>query len=87
LDCNAEYICPFCRLKEIENGMHVPLPKNAIFGAKSLPKTMLSDHLEKRLFERPMQERADWNNDEGKNNPDKVIPRNQYVCTYSYASK
>ncbi|KAK2420251.1 histone acetyltransferase [Trifolium repens] len=73
LDCNAEYICPFCRLKEIENGMHVPLPKNAIFGAKSLPKTMLSDHLEKRLFERLMQERADWNNDEGKNNPDKVL--------------
>ncbi|CAJ2665963.1 unnamed protein product [Trifolium pratense] len=73
LDCKAEYICPFCRLKEIENGMHVPLPKNTVFGAKALPKTMLSDHLEKRLFERLMQERADWNNDKGKKNPDKAL--------------
>jgi E1A/CREB-binding protein len=59
---------------EIENGIRVPLPKSAIFGAKDLPKTMLSDHLEKRLFERLKQERADWNNDKGKENPDKVIP-------------
>ncbi|GAU46737.1 hypothetical protein TSUD_285970, partial [Trifolium subterraneum] len=73
LDRNAEYICPFCHLKEIENEIHVPLPKSAIFGAKDLPKTMLSDHLEKRLFERLMQERADWNNDKGKENPDKVL--------------
>jgi E1A/CREB-binding protein len=59
---------------EIENGICVPLPKSAIFGAKDLPKTMLSDHLEKRLFEHLKQERADWNNDKGKENPDKVIP-------------
>ncbi|KAJ1412794.1 putative histone acetyltransferase HAC12-like [Sesbania bispinosa] len=41
LDRSAEYICPICRLKEIENGMHVPYPKTAIFGAKDLPRTML----------------------------------------------
>ncbi|XP_045818200.1 histone acetyltransferase HAC1-like [Trifolium pratense] len=74
LDREAEYICPFCRLKEFENGIHnIPLPKSAIFGAKDLPTTMLSDHLEKRLFESLMQERADWNNDKGKENPDKVL--------------
>jgi len=81
LDCSAEYICPVCRLKEIENGVHVPLPKPANFGAKDLPRTMLSDHLEKRLFERLMEERANWEKVEGSENLDKVILRNQHVCT------
>lgn len=57
LDCSAEYICHVYHQKEIENGMHVPLPKAANSGAKDFPRTVLSDHLEIRLFERLMQER------------------------------
>jgi len=33
VDYSAEYICPLCRLKEIESGMHVPSLKAANFGA------------------------------------------------------
>ncbi|XP_027770128.1 probable histone acetyltransferase HAC-like 1 isoform X1 [Solanum pennellii] len=44
----AKYICPFCCLKEIEAGEHVPLPVS--IGAQDLPRTMLSDHIEQRLF-------------------------------------
>nr|XP_012575344.2 histone acetyltransferase HAC12-like [Cicer arietinum] len=73
LDCTAEYTCPFCHVKEIENGTHVPLPKTTIFGAKDLPRTMLSDHLEKRLYERLMQEKADWEKIEGNENLDEVV--------------
>ncbi|XP_027357155.1 uncharacterized protein LOC113866525 [Abrus precatorius] len=72
-DQSAEYICPICRLKEIENGMHVPLPKTAAFGAKDLPSTMLSDHIERRLFKRLMQEREDWAKVEGNKNLDEVL--------------
>jgi len=81
LDCSAEYICPVCRLKEIENGTDVHLLKAANFGAKDLPRTVLSDHLEKRLLECLMQEREKWENVEGNENLDKVIPRNPHVCT------
>ena len=72
MDSSAEYICPRCRLKDIENGMHVPLPKTAIFGAKDLPSTMLSDHIEKRLFKRLMQEREDWAKEKGNKALDEV---------------
>jgi len=65
-----EYICPLCRLKEIDNG----IPKAVNFGAKDLTRTVLSDHLEKRLFERLMQERKNWEKDE-------VIPKTPHVCT------
>ncbi|XP_020222428.1 histone acetyltransferase HAC12 [Cajanus cajan] len=73
LDNSVEYTCPICRLKEIENGMHVPLPKNAMFGAKDLPSTMLSDHIERRLFKRLMQESEDWAKVEGNKNLDEVL--------------
>ncbi|TKY50055.1 Histone acetyltransferase HAC1 [Spatholobus suberectus] len=73
LDYSAEYTCPICRLKEIRNGMHVPLPKTAMFGAKDLPRTMLSDHIEKRLFKRLMQESEDWAKVEGNKNLDEVL--------------
>ncbi|CAK8533244.1 unnamed protein product [Lathyrus sativus] len=55
LDCSAEYICALCRLKEIENGVHVPFQKATVYGAKDLPRTTLSDHLEMRLFKRLMK--------------------------------
>ncbi|KAG4911888.1 hypothetical protein JHK82_052477 [Glycine max] len=61
LDYRAEYTCPICRLKEIGNGMHAPLPKTAaMFSANDLPRTMLSDHIESRLFKRLWQEDEDW---------------------------
>lgn len=53
----AKYICPYCRLKEIEIGEHVPLP--AAFGAKDLPRTKLSDHIEQRLFGKLKREREE----------------------------
>ncbi|KAK7266742.1 hypothetical protein RIF29_19395 [Crotalaria pallida] len=73
LDCSAVYICPRCRIKDIENGKHVPLPKTDNFGAKDLPRTQLSDHIENRLFKSLMKERADTAKVEGKNNPDEVL--------------
>lgn len=48
LEGQAKYICPFCCLKEIEAGEHVPLP--VAIGAQNLPRTMLTDHIEQRLF-------------------------------------
>ncbi|XP_049346193.1 probable histone acetyltransferase HAC-like 1 isoform X2 [Solanum verrucosum] len=55
LEGQAKYICPFCCLKEIEAGEHVPLPVS--IGAQDLPRTMLSDHIEQRLFRRLNLER------------------------------
>jgi len=81
LDCSAEYICPLCRLEEIENGKHFPSPKAANFGAKDLTKTVLSDHLEKRLFERLMQERENREKVEDNEKLDEVISRNPHACT------
>ncbi|MED6182020.1 hypothetical protein PIB30_024955 [Stylosanthes scabra] len=73
LDSSAEYICPKCRIKDIENGSHVPSPKSAIYGAKDLPRTMLSDHLEKRLFKRLLQEREEWEKEKGISAPHEVL--------------
>lgn len=63
----AEYICPKCRLKEIETGDHLLLAESTFFAAKDLPSTMLSDHLEQRLFMRIQEERKMKANVSGKN--------------------
>ncbi|MFS7962718.1 putative histone acetyltransferase chromatin regulator PHD family [Helianthus anomalus] len=55
----AEYTCPNCYMEEVENGERVPLPQSALLGAKDLPRTILSDHIENRLFKRLRQERLD----------------------------
>lgn len=55
----VEYICPKCCLKEIESGDSTPLSKNDAFSAKDLPKTMLSNHIEQRLFRNLKQEKED----------------------------
>ncbi|KAL4577364.1 hypothetical protein LXL04_013473 [Taraxacum kok-saghyz] len=55
----AEYICPKCYLEELENGTRVPLPQTNAFGAKDLPKTNLSDHIEERLNKRLNEEREE----------------------------
>ncbi|KAJ0548715.1 putative histone acetyltransferase transcription factor and/or regulators TAZ family [Helianthus annuus] len=46
-------------MEEVENGERVPLPQSALLGAKDLPRTILSDHIENRLFKRLRQERLD----------------------------
>lgn len=52
----VEYICPFCRFKEIEANIHVPIhPPSS--GAQHLQRTKLSNHIEQRLFRSLEQER------------------------------
>ncbi|XP_011100465.1 histone acetyltransferase HAC1 [Sesamum indicum] len=53
----AEYTCPNCYMAEVERGERVPLPQSAVLGAKDLPRTNLSDHLEQRLFAKLKHER------------------------------
>ncbi|KAJ8565309.1 hypothetical protein K7X08_007885 [Anisodus acutangulus] len=45
----AEYTCPNCYIIEVERGERKPLPQSAVLGAKDLPRTYLSDHIENRL--------------------------------------
>ncbi|WOL13825.1 putative histone acetyltransferase HAC-like 1 isoform X1 [Canna indica] len=63
----AEYTCPNCYVKEIEIGERKPLPQSAVLGAKDLPRTILSDHIEQRLFKRLKQEKMDRARQLGKN--------------------
>uniref|UniRef100_A0ACD5V9A0 Uncharacterized protein n=1 Tax=Avena sativa TaxID=4498 RepID=A0ACD5V9A0_AVESA len=53
----AEYTCPYCYIKEVERGFCAPLPQSAVLGASDLPRTVLSDHIEERLFKRLKLER------------------------------
>ncbi|KAL3007833.1 hypothetical protein AAZX31_07G000200 [Glycine max] len=55
----AEYTCPNCYIQEVERGERKPLPQSAVLGAKDLPRTILSDHIEQRLFKRLKQERQE----------------------------
>lgn len=55
----AEYTCPHCYVKEVNRGDRAPLPQSALLGAKDLPKTILSDHIENRLFKKLKQERLE----------------------------
>ena len=55
----AEYICPNCYLEDLENELRMPLPRSSAFDARNLPQTLLSDHIEQRLFGRLKQERED----------------------------
>ena len=62
----AEYTCPNCYIAEIERGERMPLPQSAVLGAKDLPRTILSDHIEQRLFRRLKQERQERARVQGK---------------------
>ncbi|XP_020581163.1 LOW QUALITY PROTEIN: histone acetyltransferase HAC1-like [Phalaenopsis equestris] len=55
----AEYTCPNCYIEEIEKGERKPLPQSAVLGAKDLPRTHLSDHIERRLFRSLKHERQE----------------------------
>ncbi|KAB1212752.1 Histone acetyltransferase HAC12 [Morella rubra] len=55
----AEYTCPNCYIQEVERGERKPLPQSAVLGAKDLPRTILSDQIEQRLFKRLKQERQE----------------------------
>ncbi|WCJ37189.1 Histone acetyltransferase HAC1 [Euphorbia peplus] len=63
----AEYTCPNCYIAEVERGERKPLPQSAVLGAKDLPRTVLSDQIEQRLFRRLKQERMDRARVQGKN--------------------
>ncbi|KAG2319822.1 hypothetical protein Bca52824_013035 [Brassica carinata] len=63
----AEYTCPNCYIIEVEQNERKPLLQNAVLGAKDLPKTVLSDHIEQRLFKRLEQERTERARAQGKN--------------------
>lgn len=53
----AEYTCPPCYIAAIESGERKPLPQSTVLGAKDLPRTVLSDHIEQRLAKKLKQER------------------------------
>ncbi|CAN8287932.1 unnamed protein product [Cochlearia groenlandica] len=55
----TKYTCPSCYIREVEEGERRPLPESAIPGAKSLPVTTLSNHLEQRLFKKLKKERQE----------------------------
>lgn len=50
----------------MERGERKSLPSSAVLGAKDLPKTFLSDHLEQRLTRKLKQERAERAKAQGK---------------------
>ncbi|KAI3505619.1 hypothetical protein L1887_27752 [Cichorium endivia] len=58
-DEQVEYTCPNCYVEEVERGERKPQPESDVLGAKDLPRTILSDHIESRLFGRLKQERLD----------------------------
>ncbi|KAK7381468.1 hypothetical protein VNO80_00011 [Phaseolus coccineus] len=62
----AEYTCPNCYIQEVERGERKPLPQSAVLGAKDLPRTILSDHIEQRLFRRLKHERQERARVQGK---------------------
>ncbi|XP_062229754.1 probable histone acetyltransferase HAC-like 1 [Phragmites australis] len=62
----AEYTCHNCYIQEIKHGFRMPLPKSTVLGAEDLPRTVLSDHIEERLFQRLKEERQNRANKNGK---------------------
>ncbi|KAJ1264517.1 hypothetical protein BS78_08G007200 [Paspalum vaginatum] len=62
-----EYTCPNCYVEEVKCGLRTPLPQSVVLGAKDLPRTVLSDHIEDRLFKRLQQEKHDRAAASGKN--------------------
>ncbi|XP_062196982.1 probable histone acetyltransferase HAC-like 3 isoform X2 [Phragmites australis] len=57
VDKEAEYTCAKCLLKEKDSGDIYSLESSTVLGALELPRTKLSDHVERRLSERLEQDR------------------------------
>nr|GEU76674.1 histone acetyltransferase HAC1-like isoform X1 [Tanacetum cinerariifolium] len=55
----AEYTCPNCYVGEVKRGERIPLPQSAVLGAKDLPRTILSDYIENRLYKNLKRERME----------------------------
>ncbi|KAF8755803.1 hypothetical protein HU200_011275 [Digitaria exilis] len=53
----AEYTCAKCFLKEKDSGDIHAMESSTVLGARELPRTKLSDHIEQRLSERLEQDR------------------------------
>ncbi|KAL1221472.1 Histone acetyltransferase HAC5 [Cardamine amara subsp. amara] len=62
----TRYTCPNCYIQEVEKGERRPLPLSAIPGAKDLPVTALSNHIEERLFKKLNKERQERARFQGK---------------------
>uniref|UniRef100_A0A0A9TUP9 histone acetyltransferase n=1 Tax=Arundo donax TaxID=35708 RepID=A0A0A9TUP9_ARUDO len=62
----AEYTCHNCYIQEIKHGLRTPLPQSNVLGAEDLPRTVLSNHIEERLFQRLKEERQNRANKNGK---------------------
>ncbi|KAM3224549.1 hypothetical protein ACQJBY_057748 [Aegilops geniculata] len=56
-DVKQAYTCLYCYIEEVKRGLHVPSPQSSVLGASDLPRTVLSDHIEERLFKRLKLER------------------------------
>lgn len=77
----AEYTCPHCLIGEVEKGERKPLPQSAVLGAKDLPRTLLSDHIEQRLARKLKHERLERARDQGKSY-DEVIFLNKVLQNF-----
>ena len=80
----AEYTCPNCYITEIERGERKPLPQSAVLGAKDLPRTILSDHIEQRLFKRLKQERQERARLQGKGFDEVLIKKKKKKVLIRY---
>lgn len=80
----AEYTCPNCYITEIERGERKPLPQSAVLGAKDLPRTILSDHIEQRLFKRLKQERLERARLQGKGFDEVLIKKKKKKVLIRY---
>ena len=70
----AEYTCPNCYIQEVERGERKPVSPSVILGAKSLPASTLSNHLEQRLFKKLKQERQERARLQGKSYDEVTFP-------------
>ncbi|CAK7339773.1 unnamed protein product [Dovyalis caffra] len=67
----AKYTCSNCFITEVERGERKTLPQS-VLGAKDLPRTILSDHIEQRLFRKLKQERQERARMQGKSFDDNI---------------